>query len=95
MLAKPTKKPRKRRTKTTPAAALATIDIDRRNDTLVTTEEAAVITGRSAKTLRQMRCERRGPPCFKLGKAKQARVVYWLNDIHAYLRANLTPIHQG
>ena len=59
------------------------------DDVLLNTSQAAKLTGLSAKTLRQMRCDKQGPACFKFGKSAQARVVYRRTDIESWLRDNL------
>jgi len=44
--------------------------------------------GVSQKTLRQWRCERRGPAGLKLGGSKQARVAYKLSSLEAWISKN-------
>jgi len=65
--------------------------IDLKDDILVSTSEAARLTGRSAKTLRQLRCDRQGPPCLKLGRAAQARVVYRRSDLEQWVSSMAQP----
>lgn len=61
-------------------------------DVLLNTAQAAKLTGLSAKTLRQLRCDRQGPACFKFGETAQARVLYRRSDIECWLRDNLVRI---
>jgi predicted DNA-binding transcriptional regulator AlpA len=85
-----TSKPRRKATPATPAAALA--DLDLRHDAFLPTAQAAVVVGLSAKSLRQMRCDRTGPRCFKLGTAKQARTVYRRTDLEAWIRSRVAAV---
>lgn len=55
------------------------------DDRLLSTAEAARVVGVSAKTLRQMRCDRQGPRCLKAGDSKQARVRYPLSALEAWV----------
>jgi hypothetical protein len=66
----------------TPALA----DLSLKDDTLHPTAEAARIVGLTPKTLRQLRCDRAGPRCLKLGTTKQARTVYRRSDLEAWVR---------
>jgi hypothetical protein len=68
----------------TPASALA--DLNLKDDTLLTTAQAAAAVGLTPKTLRQLRCDRAGPRCLKLGTTKQARTVYRRSDLEAWVR---------
>ena len=86
-----TSKPRKRATPATPAAALA--DLDLGHDALLSTAQAAAVTGVSPKTLRQLKCDRTGPRCFKLGTTKQSRTVYRRSDLEAWVRSRVTAVH--
>jgi predicted DNA-binding transcriptional regulator AlpA len=61
-------------------------------DRLLSTNQAAALIGLSAKTLRQLRCDRQGPRCFKLGAAAQSRVLYRQSDLESWLSANVTRI---
>ncbi len=88
-----TSKPRRRTTPATPAAALA--DISLKDDCLYGTAEAARLVGLSPKSMRQLRCDRTGPRCFKLGTAKQARTVYRRSDLERWVRANVTSVTGG
>ena len=93
MIAKVKTPPLKRKAKTskaTPTAALA--DISLRDDVLLGTAAAAGLVGLSPKTLRQMRCERSGPRCLKLGTGKQARVTYRRSDLEAWVGSQVTSI---
>jgi predicted DNA-binding transcriptional regulator AlpA len=76
--------------KRSPTAALA--DISLRDDCLVSTAQAARLLGLSAKTLRQLRCDRAGPPCLKMGTAAQARVVYRRSALEQWIQRNATPM---
>lgn len=53
-------------------------------DRYVGTDEAAMILGLAAKTLRAWRCERKGPACEKRGEGKQARVFYRVSALAAW-----------
>ena len=93
MIAKAKTLPMKRTTKgskASPTAALA--DIDLKDDVLLGTAAAAGLVGLSPKTLRQMRCERSGPRCLKLGTGKQARVTYRRSDLEAWVRSQVTSV---
>lgn len=68
----------------TPAAALA--DLSLRDDPLLSTADAARLVGLSPKTLRQLRCDRAGPRCLKLGATKQARTFYRRSDLEQWIR---------
>lgn len=85
-----TKTKKARMPKRSPAAALA--DISLRDDCLVSTAQAARLVGLSAKTLRQLRCDRQGPPCLKMGTAAQARVVYRRSALEQWIQRNATPM---
>jgi predicted DNA-binding transcriptional regulator AlpA len=85
-----TSKPRHKATPATPAAALA--DLDLRHDALLSTAQAAAVTGMAAKSLRQLRCDREGPRCFKLGTTKQARTVYRRSDLEAWIRSRVATV---
>jgi predicted DNA-binding transcriptional regulator AlpA len=80
------KMPRPRKTsKATPAEALA--DLSLATDTLLSTADAARLVGLSAKTLRQLRCDKSGPRCLKLGTKKQSRTVYRRSDLERWIRS--------
>jgi predicted DNA-binding transcriptional regulator AlpA len=68
------------------SAAEALADLSLANDPLLGTAEAAAMLGLSQKTLREYRCDRRGPRCFKLGTKKQARTVYRRSDLESWVR---------
>ena len=87
------KRPRRRSKARTPAAALA--DFTLTNDRLVTTAEAARLTGVSQKTLREWRCKRTGPAALKLGVGKQSRCVYRVSSLEAWVRASVTSVTGG
>jgi len=74
------------RTRRTPATALA--DLTLKDDTLLTTAQAAAAVGLTPKTLRQLRCDRAGPRCLKLGTSKQARTLYRRSDLERWIREN-------
>jgi predicted DNA-binding transcriptional regulator AlpA len=76
--------------KRTPAAALANISL--KDDCLLSTAQAARALGMSPKTLRQLRCDRAGPPCLKMGTAAQSRVVYRRSVLEAWVQRNATPV---
>jgi predicted DNA-binding transcriptional regulator AlpA len=59
--------------------------VNLKGDRLLTTRQAAEVVGLSPKTLRQLRCDRQGPRCFKAGPSKQARVRYPLSAIEAWV----------
>jgi len=71
-----------------PSAAEALADLSLADDPLLGTAEAAAMLGLSQKTLREYRCDRRGPRCFKLGTKKQARTVYRRSDLERWFREN-------
>jgi hypothetical protein len=80
-----------RRSKTkmrTPAEAVA--DISLKDDCLVSTTEAARLLGLQAKTLREWRCKRTGPPSLKLGAGRQGRVLYRRSALEGWIRTNVT-----
>jgi predicted DNA-binding transcriptional regulator AlpA len=85
-----TKAPRVTKAKRSPAAALA--DISLKDDCLLSTAQAARALGMSAKTLRQLRCDRQGPPCLKMGTVAQSRVVYRRTDLERWIAQNATPV---
>jgi predicted DNA-binding transcriptional regulator AlpA len=70
------------------STAEALADLSLANDPLLSTAKAAAMLGLSQKTLREYRCDRRGPRCFKLGTKKQARTVYRLSDLDRWVREN-------
>jgi len=43
------------------------------------------MVGLTQKTLRQLRCERRGPRCLKTGDTQQARVRYPLSGLQEWV----------
>lgn len=86
-------KARKRSQTVPPSAALAEFSL--KDDVLLGTVEAATLVGLTPKTLRQMRCDRAGPTCFKLGTAKQARTVYRRSDLEAWVRSRIAAVHGG
>jgi len=73
-----------RRQATKPGDPLA--DLSLRDDALLTTSQAAALVGLTPKTLRQLRCERAGPRCLKLGTKKQSRTVYRRSDLERWIR---------
>lgn len=77
----------------TPAAALAEFSL--KDDVLLGTGEAATLVGLTPKTLRQLRCDKDGPRCFKLGATKQARTVYRRSDLEAWVRSRIAVVHGG
>ena len=79
-----------RKPKRSPAAALA--DISLKDDCLLSTAQAARLVGLSAKTLRQLRCDRTGPPCLKMGTAAQARVLSRRSALEQWIQRNATPM---
>lgn len=88
-----TAKGRRSKTKTkarTPAEALA--DLSLKDDRLVDTKEAARLTAHAEKTLREWRCQRKGPQALKLGTGRRARVVYRLSSLEAWVKANVTSV---
>ena len=78
-------KPRAKASPITPAEALE--DFSLSNDQMLSTSQAAAVTPFSVKTLRQMRCDKTGPRCFKLGTGKQSRVVYRRSDLEKWIRS--------
>lgn len=71
-----------------PSASEALADLSLANDPLLKTADAAALLGLSQKTLRQLRCDRAGPRCFKLGTTQQARTVYRRSDLERWVREN-------
>lgn len=74
----------KKTPKPSPSEALA--DLSLADDPLLKTADAAALLGLSQKTLRQLRCDKTGPRCFKLGTTKQARTVYRRSDLERWVR---------
>lgn len=74
----------------TPAAALAGFSL--KDDQLLTTGEAAALVGLSQKSMRQMRCERTGPRCLKVGTSKQARIFYRRSDLEKWVVSRVVTI---
>lgn len=84
----------RRRSKTrTPGAALA--DFSLTNDRLVMTAEASRLTGLTQKTLREWRAKRIGPAALKMGTGRQARVLYRVSSLEAWVKANVTAVTGG
>lgn len=79
-----------RRLARSPSAALA--DLSLKDDSLLSTTDAARLVGLTPKTLRCLRCERAGPPCLKFGGSKQSRVVYRRSALERWVRDNATPM---
>jgi hypothetical protein len=59
--------------------------VDLSVDRLLTTAEAARVVGLTQKTLRELRCQRRGPRCLKAGDSKQSRVRYPLSGLEEWV----------
>ena len=53
----------------------------------LTTDEAARVLRLSPKTLERFRLEGQGPPFFKLGPGKRARVLYKRDELHAWVES--------
>jgi len=51
--------------------------------------------GLSQKTMRQMRCDRAGPRCFKRGESQQARTYYLRSDLERWCREQLRVVAGG
>ena len=62
---------------------------------LVDTREAGRRVGLSEKTLRTYRCEKRGPPCVKLGAGPRGRVRYRVGDLQAWFKASARVLVAG
>jgi hypothetical protein len=75
---------------TTPAVALAGFSL--KDDQLLTTGEAATLVGLSQKSMRQMRCDRTGPRCLKVGSSKQARIFYRRSDLERWVVARVVTV---
>lgn len=58
-----------------------------KTDNYLTTEEAARVLRLSPKTLERFRLEGHGPPFFKLGPGKRARVLYKKDDLIAWIES--------
>ena len=65
----------------TPTATLVT-------PAVLTTKEAAVYLGLSDQTLANWRVRGLGPVYLRLGSPGRPRIVYLVEDLDAYLRAN-------
>lgn len=63
-------------------------DIDLKDDCLLSTRQAATLVALTPKTLRQLRCDRNGPPFLKLGDGKQSRCVYRRSQLEAWIGRN-------
>lgn len=61
------------------------ISVDLSADRLLSTAEAARVVGLTQKTLRELRCQRRGPRCLKAGDSKQSRVRYPLSGLQEWV----------
>jgi len=77
----------------TPAEAIADISLE--NDCLLGTASAGELVGLSAKTMRQLRCDKAGPRCFKLGTGKQSRVVYRRSDLETWVKSEIAAVVGG
>jgi hypothetical protein len=84
-------KPRKSRE--TPSQALAGMTLA--DDAWLGTAGAAALVGLSQKTLRQLRCDRVGPRCFKRGESQQARTYYLRSDLERWMREQLRVVAGG
>jgi predicted DNA-binding transcriptional regulator AlpA len=72
----------KRRARTAkPAQAI----VDLQNDKLLSVAQAAEATGYQPQTLRNLICNRQGPPFIKLGTSKQSRVVFRRSDVEQWV----------
>ena len=85
-----TKPTRAKKNPMTPAAALAGFSL--KDDQLLTTGEAAALVGMSQKSMRQMRCDRTGPRCLKVGTSKQARIFYRRSDLERWVVSRVVTI---
>jgi predicted DNA-binding transcriptional regulator AlpA len=93
MIARTKTLPRRRTTKgskASPTTALAGLSL--KDDCLLGTAEAARLVGLSPKTLRQMRCEKAGPRCLKLGAGRQARCLYRRSDLERWVLSRIVTI---
>lgn len=63
----------------------AAVSVDLSADRLLSTAEAARVVGLTQKTLRELRCQRRGPRCLKAGDSKQSRVCYPLSGLQEWV----------
>jgi len=88
-----TLKPRAKAEPVTPAVAIA--DISLANDCLLGTAAAGALVGLTQKTMRQLRCDKAGPRCFKLGTGKQSRVVYRRSDLEAWVKSEIAAVVGG
>ena len=61
------------------------VSVDLSTDRLLSTAEAARVVGMTQKTLRELRCQRRGPRCLKAGDSKQSRVRYPLSGLQQWV----------
>lgn len=61
------------------------VRVDLSADRLLSTAEAARVVGLTQKTLRELRCQRRGPRCLKAGASKQSRVCYPLSGLQEWV----------
>jgi hypothetical protein len=77
----------------TPSQALAGMTLA--DDAWLGTADAAALVGLSQKTMRQMRCDRAGPRCFKRGESQQARTYYLRSDLERWCRDQLRVVAGG
>ena len=66
-----------------PGSSIPAVDLSATR--LVKTREASRIVGLSPKTLRQLRCDEQGPGYIKTGESKQARVLYPVSALEAWV----------
>lgn len=94
-------KPAKRRAKqlpTTswePARAAKPVSVSLVDDVLLSTSQVAKLVGLSSQTLRNMRCDRLGPPCMKLGGKRQSRTVYSRAAVERWVRESAHVVVDG
>lgn len=73
---------------TPPARSAKPASVSLSDDVLLTTAEAARLVGLTSQTLRNLRCDRSGPPCMKLGGKRQSRTVYSRAALERWIQAN-------
>ena len=77
------------------SAELASSAANSEVDLYVDTREAGRRIGLSEKTLRTYRCEKRGPPCLKLGAGPRGRILYRVSDLQAWFKASARVLVAG
>jgi predicted DNA-binding transcriptional regulator AlpA len=61
----------------------------------ITAKEAAYLLGVTPKTLDAWRRRGEGPPAYRTGATKYARVRYRVEEVNAWIAAHKRPVQQG